>query len=317
MKKLLLIGTLFLLCVGLVTSQASAFSLDGYTLGDKLFFHYSGYSTDQNLYGPSSNTEDVWTIGYVMNITNMDGTKVYWSATGDEELTAMTYGIQDYGWEPAGGANWYIYEQGVNTADPTDEYDGLIHMDFYLQNKADVSYTPYNPDPNGGVGTDGPSQRTGYGSFPTVTDGTLFLSTVMEQGFFADDPATAATDESLAHMKQESSSLTSPATGSGDFWASVTGGDGGGYDFDTNGYTGLDGVTTADLFGQFSFYGGTDDWTGTSDPDGFSENGFQNYLTDPIETSAVPEPATMLLLGSGLIGLAGLGRKKRFFTKNS
>jgi len=47
---------------------------------------------------------------------------------------------------------------------------------------------------------------------------------------------------------------------------------------------------------------------------GWEPNCANDVIYEKIVAAPVPEPATMLLLGSGLIGLAGLGRKK-FFKK--
>lgn len=275
-----------LLTLGLIAGSApvaSAFSLVGDYTGP-LEIKFSDWSkstiylTDSGGYGKADGTEDAFGIFKISTIKDLIGTTLWYDGKDGEELTGMYYGIDDDFWALTDGPDPDLLPDALNVQSLTAD------IDVYLDSSPD--FTP--------VG--GPLARIGS-TYPGATDGSLFLKLKVGPGIKFGNGIIA--DDHIGYDDNIDFS-TSPFTGDGAFYADVTGGSHAGL-FDSNVHCLTDdsGATVCrDFFGQFD----------TTYKTAF---GWPLVSEDPLSGHAVPEPASMLLLGSGFIGMVGARLRKK------
>lgn len=287
-KKLLAASSLVVAAV-----SASATPLDSLT--GNVNIKLVGLTTDANTNAGS--TEHTWGLGAITEIQGTGGQKWQAGSSDGTYLYYMIYGIADANIIQTGPAAFDIYNVGATGG----AGDGLIHLDVYRTNTPIFALdSDFNASPG---------DRTAYNMHSLLASlGPAYLTTTFGQGKQLIDLAggtDGSFDETLSTLVQTATSQTLPAAGSGQFFADVTGGTAASQ-WNTNGVFGHD------FDGKFTLStNGASQGSGVcTDAQIASDECFVGLINDPIRAVKIPEPASLLLLGAGLAGLAGLRRRK-------
>jgi len=291
------------LAIGGLASAASAAPAFLYSApgGATFEMKFSGRTTETiPLPLPGTGLETTWGVGYVNEFQNQNNpSEKFWQSSvpgfGSATITYIIYGIAD-GLIVPSGPNFNIYNVGC-TLGGFGVCDGKIRIDFYIDEAGAAGTNPGFTDPANGAGA-----RVGK-LLNEFTDDTFLMGWELVPGVVpSDDVSTVGFDESTTVMLQTATSTSLPASGVGIFFANCVSGSGcSTLGVSATTWTDLGSPVVADLFGRFNLV-----------PTGDEEkaNGWFGDTFDPVRGVTVPAPASLLVLGASLLGLAALGRRR-------